>query len=238
MNRKELNMSKQYDVIEPRIYVDDVQRKFDSLLTPTGRIYDNDPEGVLILKGRQPGATTIVDEARRMFRDDTVAKFAQEHLRFAHFANAEKRLLEYVTNTSDIKAKEIAKEFTQKAMLDALNDWFKTAKQHTFFLGLDAIHSEGIRMEGMEPDSLSHGFLLSNFQLVGSTNMVEKQKDWSGVRSKGRAARRLARGHRQNIRTIYVPQKTVIVDKGRRTIIGHPATIDALVKHIKLKEVI
>lgn len=233
-------MSKMYDVIDPLIYVNDVPRKLSSVLTQTGRLI-NEPNDYAGVTAKEPSANAkvIVDDARKMLLDDKVARFAQEHLRFAHYGSLEKRLLEYVSGTATARAKEIAEEYTQKALLGELNEWFKTVKQTEFFLGLDAFHKEGINVEGVSFDvASSRNFLLSNFQLISSDLMVERQRDWSGVRSKGRATRRLARGHRQNIRTIYVPQKTVIVDQKRRTIIGHPSTINALVKHIKMKEAV
>ena len=51
-------------------------------------------------------------------------------------------------------------------------------------------------------------------------------EDWSEVRSKSRARRRMKRGYKQNVRHLQLPDPNVFVINN--TIHGHPETIRAL----------
>jgi len=68
------------------------------------------------------------------------------------------------------------------------------------------------------------------FKLIESDRMVVGPfEDWSQVRSPGRARRRRAK-HPQRIRVYYKPDTTVMQDKVRGIIYGHPATLNELRK--------
>lgn len=53
-------------------------------------------------------------------------------------------------------------------------------------------------------------------------------EDWSGVRSPGRARRRMKRGHRQRIKYLQLPDPKVFVANG--VIHGHPDTIKKMLE--------
>lgn len=144
--------------------------------------------------------------------------------------------------TADQVTPSLTTEHLQK-LLEELDTRVKAASVET--VTDQTLQQRQIKLEFDSPhlklehyNAVERRWSFTGFMLVEDERMVEPHISWHDVRSMGRAKRRHARGFRQNLKRIYVPQKTVIVDKGRRTIIGHPATIDALVKHIKLKEVI
>lgn len=52
-------------------------------------------------------------------------------------------------------------------------------------------------------------------EIVESDMLVETVEDWSRVRSPGRARRRLAQGHKQNIRTVTRPKRDALMVDGK-----------------------
>lgn len=76
---------------------------------------------------------------------------------------------------------------------------------------------------------------LGGMALVPAPHMVEAVEDWTRVRSPSRARRRMRQGHRQNMRTIEVPSKDVIIDKSSGTMYAHPATIEAITQEMAIK---
>lgn len=73
------------------------------------------------------------------------------------------------------------------------------------------------------------------FRIIEDELLVDTIEDWSGVRSPGRARRRLRQGHRQNIRTVQVPKKGAIAIDGGRTFVVHPAVAAELRRQIAAK---
>lgn len=58
-------------------------------------------------------------------------------------------------------------------------------------------------------------------EIVESDTLVETVEDWSRVRSPSRARRRLAQGHKQNIRTVTRPRRDALMVGGKLYV--HPA---------------
>lgn len=81
-------------------------------------------------------------------------------------------------------------------------------------------------------DTVSIGVFsrFNGLRLIETATMVENYEDWSAVRSPGRARRRRAKGHRQNIVIRLRPQSGVI--QHGDTLYAHPATVMALAKAI------
>ena len=68
--------------------------------------------------------------------------------------------------------------------------------------------------------------MFSGLKLIETHLMtVGPFEDWSGVRSRGRAARRRKQGHKQRIRLFYEPDPNVMHDRVNNIIYGHPATL-------------
>lgn len=62
----------------------------------------------------------------------------------------------------------------------------------------------------------------AGIHIIEDIRMTDTVEDWSKVRSPARARRRMKYGHRQNVRFLQVPKKTVYsIDRGR-TLIMHP----------------
>ena len=70
-------------------------------------------------------------------------------------------------------------------------------------------------------------------QIITSRVVGEPFADWSGVRSPGRARRRLKQGHRQNIVTSYRSNGTALHDKKRNIIYCHPADYDTIKRNVE-----
>ena len=64
--------------------------------------------------------------------------------------------------------------------------------------------------------------MLGGVRIIESWHMVDRTEDWSRVRSPSRAARRLRRGYRQNIKITETPKKEAISSDGGLTLIIHP----------------
>ena len=75
---------------------------------------------------------------------------------------------------------------------------------------------------------------LGGTRIIESRLMVNHVEDWSRVRSPGRARRRRAQGHRQNIVIREVPMPDAITIDGGRTLIMHPSTATLLRQAIPL----
>lgn len=71
---------------------------------------------------------------------------------------------------------------------------------------------------------------IGGLRIIEAIHMVEGYEDWSGVRSPGRARRRLRQGHRQNIvqRTRPMPGMMQTAD----ALYGHPDTIARVVRAV------
>ena len=67
-------------------------------------------------------------------------------------------------------------------------------------------------------------------EIVESDTLVETVEDWSRVRSPGRARRCLAKGHKQNIRTVTRPRRDALVIGGKLYV--HPAIADEMRRKI------
>jgi hypothetical protein len=65
--------------------------------------------------------------------------------------------------------------------------------------------------------------LAFRFRIVEDRNMEDRCEDWSGVRSPGRARRRLKRGFPQRIRVYFTPKPDAYVLNGD-TYVMHPVT--------------
>lgn len=63
-------------------------------------------------------------------------------------------------------------------------------------------------------------------QIITDRNMVDPVEDWSGVRSKSRAARRRRQGYRQRIVIRYVPKKEIF-QMGNKLVM-HPDMVKEL----------
>jgi hypothetical protein len=60
-------------------------------------------------------------------------------------------------------------------------------------------------------------------RIIEDANLVDAVGlDWSGCRSPSRAKRRIKHGHRQRVKTAYVPKKDAFSIDGGRTFIMHP----------------
>lgn len=64
---------------------------------------------------------------------------------------------------------------------------------------------------------------LFGLRIVESPMVGEAYQDWTGVRSHGRARRRLKQGHPQNIVTRYRANGECLHDKARGIVYMHPA---------------
>lgn len=65
---------------------------------------------------------------------------------------------------------------------------------------------------------------ISGFKVYTDPLMVETTIDWSGVRSKSRAKRRIRYGHKQNTKTIIKPmEKIIFLDDNK--IVMHPSIL-------------
>jgi len=62
----------------------------------------------------------------------------------------------------------------------------------------------------------------SGLKIVTSAVIGDPYEDWSGVRSKGRARRRLKQGHSQRIVVRYRANGTVFHDRLSNTLMMHP----------------
>lgn len=71
------------------------------------------------------------------------------------------------------------------------------------------------------------GFAMFNgMRVVTSIHLTKPFEDWSGVRSPSRARRRMKQGHRQRVRTIYVPDPDIYQMGGALHM--HPETLRKL----------
>lgn len=69
---------------------------------------------------------------------------------------------------------------------------------------------------------ITQAYPLGAIRLFDSEILGDPWQDWSGVRSKGRAARRLKRGFPQRIVTRYKPNGKLLHDKINNIIYAHP----------------
>lgn len=78
--------------------------------------------------------------------------------------------------------------------------------------------------------------LLPGLRLIRDKRLVidSGERSWARVRSPGRARRRLAAGHRQNIDVVWIPDPKLMMT--RDMIIGHPAMIEALLAGIPVRD--
>lgn len=85
-------------------------------------------------------------------------------------------------------------------------------------------------MGGLEFGSIGG---LNGLRIIRDPKLVvdNGKRSWARVRSPGRARRRLALGHRQNIDVIWEPQREIY--QTADMLIGHPAVIAELLRKVE-----